>query len=158
MITWADPMDGMFARGGAIELGITLPWSLAQGIDTLTRRDASNPVLLAGAVAAVVEDLDTIVDSGYWQLPAAHHPAFVRHDIPELGYERYQHDPAWIKSCKVAGQNGEVVIPSLLTGGWFDIFCQGSLTIISICGPLGDLPRLSWDHGHTLITVDISGK
>src|SRR4051812_43986673 len=28
MMTWGDPMDGLFARGGALELGLLLPWSL----------------------------------------------------------------------------------------------------------------------------------
>jgi predicted acyl esterase len=38
LITWSDPDDGLFSRGGAIELGITVPWSLMQGADTLMRR------------------------------------------------------------------------------------------------------------------------
>ncbi|QYX83534.1 CocE/NonD family hydrolase [Streptomyces akebiae] len=38
LILWADPDDGLWTRGGAIELGITAPWSLMQGADTLMRR------------------------------------------------------------------------------------------------------------------------
>jgi putative CocE/NonD family hydrolase len=37
LMTWSEPMDGLFARGGAIELGITLHWSLFTGLDHLDR-------------------------------------------------------------------------------------------------------------------------
>ncbi|WP_406442344.1 CocE/NonD family hydrolase [Streptomyces sp. NBC_00631] len=40
LITWSDPDDGLWTRGGATELGITAPWSLMQGADTLMRRPA----------------------------------------------------------------------------------------------------------------------
>lgn len=42
MITWSDPDDGLWTRGGAIELGISAPWSLLQGADTLMRRHSTD--------------------------------------------------------------------------------------------------------------------
>ena len=126
-ITWSDPDDGLFSRGGAIELGITVPWSLAQGIDTLLRRHAGNAAELGQALAALIGDLDAAAGRTYWELPAGHHPAFVRHDIAELGFERSRREPGWSAVCRVAGRQGEVDIPSLHTGGWYDIFCQGTL-------------------------------
>lgn len=38
MVTWSDPDDGLWTRGGAIELGITAPWTLMMGADALMRR------------------------------------------------------------------------------------------------------------------------
>src|SRR4051794_30067268 len=38
--TWSEPADGLYARGGAIELGINLSWSLLTGVDTLMKRHA----------------------------------------------------------------------------------------------------------------------
>ncbi|ANY22175.1 CocE/NonD family hydrolase [Gordonia terrae] len=127
MITWSDPRDGLFSRGGAMELGISLPWSLAQGIDTLTRRHRENPAKLVQALGELVADLDDASGRTYWELPVQRHPAFVRHDIPELGYERSLREPRWVASCEVVGRHRDVEIPTLHTGGWYDIFCQGTL-------------------------------
>lgn len=126
-VTWSEPNDGLFARGGAIELGITLPWSLMQGADLLTRRHADDPAALGPALGALINDLDQAATSGYWELPAGRHPAFQRHGIPELGFEHSRRDPEWSAACRVAGRQAEAGLPSLNTGGWYDIFCQGTL-------------------------------
>lgn len=39
-VTWSEPHDGLFSRGGALELGLSVPWSIGQGIDTVMRRHA----------------------------------------------------------------------------------------------------------------------
>ncbi|MGP4052844.1 CocE/NonD family hydrolase [Streptomyces sp. 2A115] len=126
-ITWSEPDDGLFARGGAVELGITLPWSLMVGVDTLMRRHADDPAALGPALGALVHDLDQAAPSGYWELPAGRHPAFQRHGIQELGFEHALRDPEWSAACRVAGRQAEVDLPSLNLGGWYDIFCQGTL-------------------------------
>ncbi|OZG26130.1 X-Pro dipeptidyl-peptidase [Williamsia sp. 1138] len=127
-VTWSDPDDGLFSRGGALELGLSLPWSLAQGIDTVMRRHAADgPAVVGDAVAALVKDLDEICTTAYWETPADHHPAFVRHDIRELGFEHSRREPGWAASCRVAGRYQEVEVPSLIIAGWWDCFGQGSL-------------------------------
>lgn len=125
--TWSDPDDGLFARGGAVELGISLPWSLAQGVDTLMRRHADDPAVLGPALGALVSDLDQAASLGYWELPVGRHPAFQRHGIPEIGFEHSRKDPEWSAACRVAGRQTEVDLPSLNLGGWYDIFSQGTL-------------------------------
>ena len=42
-VTWSEPHDGLFSRGGALELGLSVPWSIGQGIDTVMRRHAEIP-------------------------------------------------------------------------------------------------------------------
>ncbi|WP_255345574.1 CocE/NonD family hydrolase [Streptomyces chartreusis] len=126
-ITWSDPDDGLFSRGGAIELGINLPWSLAQGVDTLMRRHGDDPTALGPALGALIEDLDQVTSFGYGELPAGRHPAFQRHGIREIGFERSRQDPDWSAACRVAGRQAEVELPSLNIGGWYDIFNQGTL-------------------------------
>ncbi|MEW2305581.1 CocE/NonD family hydrolase [Streptomyces sp. NPDC006655] len=126
-ITFSEPNDGLFARGGAIELGITLPWSLMQGMDTVMKRHADDPAALGPALGALIHDTDRTAPSGYWELPSGRHPAFQRHGIPDLGFERALHDPEWSAACRVAGRQAEVDLPSLNIGGWYDIFCQGTL-------------------------------
>ncbi|MDX3837453.1 CocE/NonD family hydrolase [Streptomyces europaeiscabiei] len=125
--TFSEPDDGLFARGGARELGIALPWSLQQGVDTILRRHAADPAALPPALQALVHDLDMAETSGYRELPAGHHPAFQRHGIPDIGYERSRQEPEWSSACRVAGRQAEVDLPSLQTGGWYDIFSQGTL-------------------------------
>ncbi|WP_281193142.1 CocE/NonD family hydrolase [Streptomyces yerevanensis] len=56
LITWSDPDDGLFSRGGAIELGITVPWSLMQGADTLMRRHRTDLDGLVNGITGLVRD------------------------------------------------------------------------------------------------------
>ncbi|MEH0573265.1 CocE/NonD family hydrolase [Streptomyces sp. B21-108] len=127
LITWSDPDDGLWARGGAIELGITVPWSLMQGADTLMRRHRTDLEGLVSGVTGLVQNLDGLASGGYGELPSGRFPAFARHDLPELGYERSRREPEWARSCRVAGRHDEVDLPTFQVGGWYDIFTQGTL-------------------------------
>ena len=160
MVTWSDPDDGLFARGGAIELGITLPWSLMQGADTLMRRHSTDPVRLMAGVGGLVRDLDAVATDGYWELPAGRLPAFARHDIPELGYERSRRETDWARSCTVAGRQGEIDLPTFSIGGWYDIFSQGTLDNFAAmrrAGRSASLVMGPWTHaaqGHVIGDVN----
>lgn len=153
MVTWSEPDDGLFARGGALELGITVPWSLMQGADTLLRRHADDPMAQGQALMALVGDTDAVAGTTYWELPAGRHPVFERHGIPELGFERSRREPGWSGSCRVAGRQAEVDLPSLHTGGWYDIFCQGTLdnyTAMRAAGRPAKLVIGPWSHTGTM--------
>ncbi len=126
-VTWSEPDDGLFARGGASELGITVPWSLAQGVDTVMRRHAEDPVGGREALGSLVTEIDNVRSGAYWELPAGHVAAFVRHGVAELGFERSRREPGWSAACRVAGRHSEIDVPTLHVGGWYDIFCQGTL-------------------------------
>jgi putative CocE/NonD family hydrolase len=148
-VTWSEPDDGLFSRGGALELGLSVSWSIGQGIDTVMRRHADDPAELGRTVTALVEELDTVTTNAYWETPADHHPAFVRHDIHEMGFERSRQDPTWSNSCRVAGRYGEVDVPSLTSAGWFDCFSQGSLdnfTAMRATGRPANLIVGPWPH------------
>lgn len=153
MVTWSEPDDGLFARGGAQELGITVPWSLMQGVDTLLRRHADDPMAQGQALMALVGDTDAVAGSTYWELPAGRHPVFERHGIQELGFERSRREPGWSDSCRVAGRQAEVDLPSLHSGGWYDIFCQGTLdnyTAMRAAGRPAKLVMGPWSHTGTM--------
>ncbi|MEU4344034.1 CocE/NonD family hydrolase [Nocardia sp. NPDC023852] len=152
-ITWSEPDDGLFARGGAAELGITVPWSLMQGVDILLRRHADDSMARGQALMALVGDLDAVATTTYWELPAGQHPVFERHGIPELGFERSRREPDWSASCRVAGRQAEVDLPSLHTGGWYDIFCQGTLDNFTATRSAGRPAKLvmgPWSHIGTM--------
>ncbi|MFE9644441.1 CocE/NonD family hydrolase [Streptomyces sp. NPDC006365] len=149
MITWSDPDDGLWTRGGAIELGITVPWSLLQGADTLTRRHATDLDGLVSSITGLVQDFDGLAGGGYGELPAGRFPAFARHDLPELGYERSRREPEWARSCRVAGRHDEVDLPTFQAGGWYDIFSQGTLdnfTAMRRAGRSATLVMGPWSH------------
>jgi len=149
MVTWSEPHDGLFARGGAVELGITVTWSLMQGADTLLRRHAGDPMAQGQALMALVGDTDAVADTTYWELPAGRLPVFERHGIAELGFERSLREPEWSAACRVAGRQAEVDLPSFHTGGWYDIFCQGTLdnfTAMRAAGRPAKLVMGPWSH------------
>lgn len=149
MVTWSDPDDGLWTRGGAIELGITAPWSLMMGADALMRRHSTDPATLGASLGRLVQDLDGLADGGYGQLPAGRFPAFVRHDLPELGYERSRREPEWARACRVAGRHDEVDLPTFQVGGWYDIFAQGTLdnfTAMRRAGRSATLVMGPWSH------------
>ncbi|WP_030167957.1 MULTISPECIES: CocE/NonD family hydrolase [Actinomycetes] len=126
-ITWSDPAEGFVSRGGAAELGLGMSWSLMMGIDTLLRRHADDPMAKGRSLMALIGDLDAVTATAYWELPDGHYPVYGRHNIQELSLERAQLEPDWGEVCRPAGRQAEVDLPSLHTGGWYDIFCQGTL-------------------------------
>ncbi|MER6954072.1 CocE/NonD family hydrolase [Streptomyces sp. NPDC000618] len=149
MITWSDPDDGLWTRGGAIELGLGVPWSLLQGADTLMRRHSTDLDGLVNGITGLVQDFDGLAHGGYGELPAGRFPAFARHDLPELGYERSRREPEWAASCTVAGRHAEVELPTFQVGGWFDIFGQGTLdnfTAMRRAGRSATLVMGPWTH------------
>jgi uncharacterized protein len=151
-MVWSDPSDGLFARGGTYELGGAVSWSLAQGFDVLARRHAGDPAALDQAVASLVSDLDAAAHTTYWELPTGQHPVFDRHDIPELGFQRSRREPAWRQVCAIAGRQAEVELPTLHTGAWYDIFCQGTLDNFTASRAAGRPARLimgPWSHSNT---------
>lgn len=148
MLTWSDPDDGLFRRGGALELGLSLPWSLLQGVDTLQKRHATDPAAMGAALMGLVGDYDACATDGYWQTPADQHPTIERHGIPDVGIARSHRDPDWSASARVAGRHAEADLPTLNIGGWYDIFLQGTLDNYVAMAPRGDSHLVvgPWHH------------
>ncbi len=151
-MVFSDPRDGLFARGGAYELGNAVSWALAQGFDLLARRHVGDPAALDQALASLVADVDAVAHAAYWELPTGQHPVFDRHDIPELGSQRSPHEPVRRQVCTLAGRQAEVDLPTLHTGAWYDIFCQGTLdnfTASRAAGRPATLIMGPWSHSNT---------
>jgi putative CocE/NonD family hydrolase len=147
--TWADPMDGLFGRGGAVELGLVLPWSLQQGVDYI-RRQAPTTDEAFSRIWALVDDFDKLEREGYWQLPVSEAAVLARHGIPDLGSIRAVEDESIATSSTVAGKHERVTVPTLHTGGWYDIFLQGTLDNHAAMVSLGRPSSLvvgPWTHG-----------
>jgi uncharacterized protein len=125
-LTWCDPMDGMFARGGALELGLALRWSLLEGVPELLRTSSSEKELFQ-RISSLIDEFDRITVGAYWELPVEPSAALERHGVPDLGgFGAIRDDrvPAW---STIEGRHVDIQVPCLYTGGWYDVFLQGTL-------------------------------
>lgn len=147
-LTWAEPMDGLFARGGAVELGLSLAWTMQVGFDRLGRLGMSGSEL-EERIEAMIADYDDLAHSGYWELPVTESFVRRRHELPELGALHVLDDESVAAACRVVGDYERVGVPSLHTGGWHDIFAQGTLDNFAAMAALGGDARLvmgPWAH------------
>lgn len=146
--TWSDARDGLFGRGGAIELGKAPIWTLATGIEHARRLPLSDQQR-DQRIEALIDDMDRLPSDGYWGLPVDELAVLGRHDAPELGTFRVRKDPSVLESCNVAGRYEQVEVPSLHLGGWYDIFAQGVLDSYVAMATLGRPAHLimgPWTH------------
>lgn len=150
-ITWSDSSEGLHFRGGAIELGLNGVWSLMTGAGELAAR-AQDPARAAdthAALGALMADFDGLVPNGYRELPSGQPAAVTRHNVPDIGVHRALADPATADGATIAGKHSSVEAATLNTGGWFDVFLQGTLDNYSAMAALGKPARLivgPWTH------------
>jgi putative CocE/NonD family hydrolase len=148
-MTWSDPLDGLFTRGGALELGLGSAWTLQMGGAHLMRLPLSEQER-EQRLAALLDDIDRLPVDGYWGLPAHDLPVLRRHDYsPELGAIRALEDPDVVARCRVAGEFERVTVPSFQISGWHDVLIQSILDSYVAMTALGRPARLivgPWTH------------
>jgi uncharacterized protein len=147
LMTWSEPMDGVFARGGATELGFALMWALLMGPEILRRQHADGD--LKRRLEAVMDEWDHLDEKGYWELPVSDFPIGQRHGIRDVGAIRVLDDPGLAHSSRV--RHHDVEVPSFHTGGWYDLFVQGTIDNHEAMVALGRESRLvigPWSHPH----------
>jgi len=134
-LTWSEPMDGVFARGGAVELGLALPWSIQTGMNHFERAQRD--------IAPLIDAYDRILEDGY---DAA---ALDRYGLGDIGLFRGIDDPEFAARTRVAGRHSRVMVPTFHTAGWHDLFLQGTLDNYVAMSGLGRDARLlvgPWTH------------
>jgi uncharacterized protein len=119
--TFRTVTEGLTHRGGARELATTRGWSLSVGVDMLMRRHQSDPEAMQAGIAALVAGIDQIPGPTYDELPTGSDRSWAPLRLPTFD------DPAARTASDVTELVGRVDIPVLNTGGWFDIFLQGTL-------------------------------
>lgn len=130
-ITWADARDGLFWRGGAMELGSGAYWQLtAIGIDALLKRyQEAPPEQRARALGALVHEINRLRAEGYRSLPLKDFEPYRRLGLaPDFDNlvanpNSREHGAPY----SVAEAYDQVRVPAYNIGGWYDIFCQGTL-------------------------------
>jgi uncharacterized protein len=146
--TWAEPLDGLFARGGALELGLALPWDLQSGAGHLARLPISDEERRR-RLATMLDDLDRLPTEGYWHLPVADNPVLRRHGMPDIGTIAMLSNPDVPTWCRVTGLHDRVTVPSFHIAGWYDVFLQGTLdnyVAVSALGRPAQLVVGPWTH------------
>jgi putative CocE/NonD family hydrolase len=146
-LTWCDPRDGVFSRGGAVELASGVSWMLHTGAAHIARLPLSDVEREAG-LAALLDECDQL-PRAYWDLPVHDLPVVRRHSLPDRGTFRMLSEgdvPAW---AFAAGEHDRVTVPSFNVGGWHDIFLQGTLDNYMAMAARGVPSRLvvgPWAH------------
>ncbi len=153
--TWADALDGVLLRGGALELGTTLNWNLVMTLDSTFRRYAADPDprAIGMAVARLIRELDALPTTGYGELPVdAFGPlrrvggeAQLAESITRLGDEEFA------RRGSVAHAYDQIDVPAYHVGGWYDIFLGGTLRNFAALTARGTAPQKlligPWSHG-----------
>ncbi len=130
-VTWADPHNGVFSRGGALELGIQASWLLETGLDTVLRRERGNPDPRVGfsKLVALAHEIDHLPNEGYRSLPLKAFEPFRHTDLGQSFFDAIEHPfaPAYSAPSTILGHHAQVSVPTYNTGGWYDIFLAGTL-------------------------------
>ncbi len=131
--TFSDPLNGLLARGGALEFGLTPLWPLLMGVAHLQRLGLSEEER-ERRLAALLDDVDRLPSDGYWDLPVHDLPVLRRHDYSP----RLDEGPGAAERCRVAGEYECVTVPTLHIGSWHDIIV-GPWTHHTFMDPIGEL-------------------
>jgi uncharacterized protein len=128
---FADFRDGMLWRGGALELGTIGIWGLGIGLDTVIRRVAHlPPPEQMQALSDLVYEIDHLRNEGYHSLPLKDFAPLRRLDLsPRLFDQAFTHPFSREVAAPVSPATfyDRITVPAYNIGGWYDIFCNGTL-------------------------------
>jgi putative CocE/NonD family hydrolase len=125
VMCWSDPLDGLFARGGALEWGTVVPWSLRMGANVIDRLNIDEPERVRRR-EALIDDRDQIVRA-YWELPVTANPVLQRHGFPDLGAVRMLDDEQVVERVRVTDDYDSIQVPTFHVTGWYDMCLQGTV-------------------------------
>jgi putative CocE/NonD family hydrolase len=154
-VSWADAAEGVYMRGGALELGMQANWLLQTNVASVFRAYAGNsdPSLLADALARTINELDTLPRSGYVELPLREFGPLERvgRATPFVQSFERRHDREFLALAGVAGAYERIDLPVYHAGGWYDLFLGGTLRNFTALSARGAAPQKlligPWSHG-----------
>jgi putative CocE/NonD family hydrolase len=118
--------DGWTYQGGALQLGFVLFWTLGHlAFAELSKRVSAGDAT-AEALATMIDSIDGI-DDAFRVLPLVDAP--VPRDLAGYYFDWLEHqtdDDFW-RATAPRERYGQVTIPSLNIGGWYDCFLGGTL-------------------------------
>ena len=129
-MTCADPLNGLYFRGGAFELGIQTMWYLGSvAPDLLVRRHGRDGTELRRAFDSLAAELDGLASGGFAALPLAEFAPVRRLGLGQAFFDplRRPMDAAAFDYMTIQDKYHRVRTPAFNIGGWFDIFCGQTL-------------------------------
>ena len=150
-LTWADPLNGLAFRGGALELGLNAHWGLQMGLDTLVRQFRDDPRALNAAIVALCREIDQLGPSGYASLPLAEFAPLRRQPVLPAFFDRVAqpNEAEPLERLTIAGKYDQADAPSFNVGGWYDIFLADTIANFQAMRRLGRPTKLligPWAH------------
>ena len=157
--TWNDPFNGLYFRGGALELGTAGHWQLMMGLDVLIRRHRGDKQTLGRAIYTLAKEIDSLGTMGYWSLPLREFAPLKRHDVAPTFFENFNNpmdrSHQMIEPVTIVGKHEQVTVPTLNAGGWYDIFLKDTITNFTTMREHGVTPAARqsklligpWSHG-----------
>lgn len=141
-------------QGGAFQLGFCLFWALGYfALPELHRRLAARSTTLADLSAAMraLSDLDAL----YRRRPLAHVPEIEATAPFYLDWLNHPSDDGYWRAVDVGARWGQIGIPTLNIGGWYDPFLAGTLASYQGMRDHGGSPEARqphlivgpWSHG-----------
>ena len=133
--TSSDYHQGWTYQGGALDLWFAMSWvSQTLAPDTLQRRLEASELSaekVQDEVAAFVADGQAkLFDDWLWRLPLKDFDAFERDDNIAAYFdewlERPSYDDYWA-ALDLETKYPRIQVPALITGGWYDIFQEGTI-------------------------------
>ncbi|MBI9043753.1 MAG: CocE/NonD family hydrolase [Anaerolineaceae bacterium] len=130
--TWSDTRNGMFWRGGALELGLLVHLMLPSlGLETIFKRHAQNPEELGKAITTFIHENDHLKDSGFLSLPLDTLKPIVN---TQLGVEYLadlianpNDEKFSAMPYSITQEYKKMQIPAFNIAGWNDIFSQDTI-------------------------------
>lgn len=128
--TWHDVADGIFFRGGALELGLITYWRLPVWFDICTRlyRLHQNEQLFIAQMQRLIAAIDGLPE-GVYALPLKSYTPFTTDnrggaflDIIRRGWDR-----DFLQPFSPASRLALITVPTLHITGWYDAALQGTL-------------------------------
>jgi uncharacterized protein len=132
VFTWANARNGLYWRGGALELGLLLNLSLPSlGLEIIFKQYGDSPEKLQENINNFVNEVDNLRKSGFSSLPLNELSPIVNTGLGISELEKL-----------IENQNGEmyddlpysfyknyekVTIPAYNIAGWYDIFSQDTI-------------------------------
>ena len=128
-------LDGWTYQGGAFDLWFAQSWvSQTLAPDTLQRRleaaGASADEVQAEVAGFVVEGRERLLDDWLWQVPLSSFAGFRRNGNIAGYYDEWlarpSYDDYWA-DLDLETKYPRIQVPALITGGWYDVFLQGTV-------------------------------
>ncbi len=123
LVTGSDYYEGWTYQGGAFQLGFTLLWVLMTfGQDEARRRDRPE---VAERLLEAIDD----IDAHYRHSPLSSLPILRQNEIARYFFDWLAHpsNDAYWQTIAPNRHYGQIQVPALNLGGWYDCFIAGTV-------------------------------